>query len=98
MRYILLLAPLLAVVVAYQYVSHQIASGQNSVPLAAAPVTLKPIDPTSLMAPSFTLDSREIARLNGENIANQTRQFNQRMEDMRNYARNPAGWHGAPPF
>jgi hypothetical protein len=20
------------------------------------------------------------------------------MEDTRNYARNPAGWHGAPPF
>jgi len=97
MRYILLLAPLFAVVAGYQYVSHQIASGQVGVPLAA-PVTLKPFDPSSLVAPSFTLDSREIARLNGENIANQTRLFNQRMEDMRNYARNPAGWHGAPPF
>jgi len=98
MRYILLFAPLFAVVAAYQYVSHQIASGQVGVPLAAAPVTLKPFDPSSLAAPSFTLDKREIARLNGENIANQNRLFRQRMEDMNNYARNPAGWHGAPPF
>ncbi len=33
----------------------------------------------------------------GANIAAQTQQFNNRMEDMRNYARNPAAWHGPPP-
>ena len=27
----------------------------------------------------------------------QNQQFNRRMEDMRNYARNPGGWHGVPP-
>jgi hypothetical protein len=98
MRFVLLLLPMLAIGAAYQYVSRQIASGQTGVPFAAAPVTLKPIDPNSLMGSSFSIDGREMARLNGENIANQTRLFNQRMEDMRNYARNPAGWHGAPPF
>jgi hypothetical protein len=46
----------------------------------------------------FKFDSQEIGRLNAQNIANQTRLFNQRMEDQRNYARNPAGWHGRPPF
>jgi hypothetical protein len=98
MRFVLLLVPMLALGAAYQYVSRQIASGQIGVPFAAAPVTLKPIDPSVLMAPPFVLDNQEIQRLNGQNIVNQNRLFNQRMEDLRNYARNPAGWHGAPPF
>jgi hypothetical protein len=38
-----------------------------------------------------------MARMNGENAANQIRAFNDRMQDMRNYANNPAGWHGMPP-
>jgi|HubBroStandDraft_3_1064219.scaffolds.fasta_scaffold229925_2 hypothetical protein len=97
MRFVLLLLPMLALVAAYQYVSRQIASGQTSGPFVGTPVTLKPIDPNSLMGSSFSLDSREMERLNGENIVNQTRLFNQRMEDMGNYARNPAGWHGMPP-
>jgi hypothetical protein len=97
MRFVLLLLPMLALVAAYQYVSRQIASGQTSGPFVGTPVTLKPIDPNSFMG-SFSVDSREMERLNGENIANQTRLFNQRMEDTRNYDRNPAGWHGAPPF
>ena len=33
----------------------------------------------------------------GANIAAQTQQFNNRMEDLRNYGRNRAGWHGPPP-
>jgi hypothetical protein len=33
----------------------------------------------------------------GANVAGQTQQFNNRMEDLRNYARNPAAWHGPPP-
>jgi hypothetical protein len=94
MRFVLLLLPMLALAAAYQYVGRQITSGQTSVPFVGMPVTLKPIEPNSFMAPSFSLDSREMERLNGENIANQTRLFNQRMEDTRNYARNPAGWHG----
>lgn len=99
MRYVLLLLPLLAVGMAYQYVSRQIVSGVGGVgvPFAAPgkPMTLRPLDP---MRPPFVLDSRELARLNGQSIANQTTRFNQRIEDVRNHARNPAGWHGAPPF
>jgi hypothetical protein len=98
MRYVLLLAPMLMLSAAFHYVSHQIASGQSGITFPASPVTLAPIDQNALMGSSFNIDSRQIARINGENIANQTRLFNQRMEDMRNYARNPAGWHGAPPF
>jgi hypothetical protein len=98
MRYVLLLAPMLMLSAAYHYVSHQIASGQSGITFSASPVTLTPIDQNALMGPRFSIDSREIARINGENIANQTRLFNQRMEDIRNYAHNPAGWHGAPPF
>jgi hypothetical protein len=98
MRYVLLLAPMLMLSAAFHYVSHQIASGQNGINFPASPVTLTPIDQSALIGPRFSLDSREMARINGENIVNQTRLFNQRMEDMRNYARNPAGWHGAPPF
>ena len=99
MRYVLMLVPLLAVGLAYQYVSRQIvvtASGVG-VPFAAAgePMTLKSLEP---MRPPFVLDSRELARLNGQSIANQTTRFNQHMEDIRNYARNPAGWHGRPLF
>jgi hypothetical protein len=78
MRFVLLLLPMLALAAAYQYVSRQIASGQTSVPFVGTPVTLKPIDPNSFMG-SFSVDSREMERLNGENIANQTRLFNQRM-------------------
>jgi hypothetical protein len=98
MRFVLLLLPIITLFAAFQYVSRQIASGQTAIPFAGTAVTLKPIDPNSVMGPSFSFDSREKERLNGENIANQTRLFNQRMEDMRNYAKNPAGWHGAPPF
>jgi len=98
MRYVLLLLPLFAISAAFHYVSHQLASGQTGVPFVGEPVTFKPIDPSALMGSQFTIDSRESGRLNGENIANQTRLFNQKMEDIRNYARNPAGWHGAPPF
>jgi hypothetical protein len=97
MRFVLLLVPMIALLAAYQYVTRQIASGSSASLFAGTPVTLKPIDPNSWMGSQFSLDGREIERLNGENIANQNRQFNQRMEDMRNYARNSAGWHGMPP-
>jgi hypothetical protein len=97
MRFVLLLLPMIALAAAYQYVTRQIASGQAATPFVGTPVTLRPIDPNSLMGSQFSIDSREIERLNGENITNQTRQFNQRMEDMRNFAGNPAEWHGMPP-
>lgn len=98
MRYVLMLVPLLAIGLAYQYVSRQIAVSVSGVgvPLAAPgePVTLRPLEP---MRPPVMLDSRELARLNGQSIADQTTRFNNRMEDIRNYGRNPAGW-SRPPF
>ena len=98
MRFVLVLVPLLAVGLAYQYVSRQIAVSVAGVgvPFAAPgePVTLRPLEP---MRPPVMLDSRELARLNGQSIADQTTRFNNRMEDVRNYGRNPAGW-SRPPF
>jgi hypothetical protein len=97
MRFMLLLVPAVAVGAAYHYVEQRIASGANPVLFPAAPVTLTAINPDSLKS-EFTFDPREEQRWNGDRIANQTRLFNQHMEDIRNYANNPAGWHGAPPF
>jgi hypothetical protein len=98
MRYILLLVPFIAIAAAYQYVKQEIASGLPRVSLPQSTVTLTPIDPEKILGTGFKFDEQEMQRLNGQNIINQNRLFNQRMEDMRNYARNPAGWHGAPPF
>jgi hypothetical protein len=97
MRIMLLLVPAVAVAAAYHYVERQIASGPNLVQFPAAPITLTPINPDGLKS-GFTFDPREAQRWNGDRIANQTRLFNQHMEDIRNYGSNPAGWHGAPPF
>jgi hypothetical protein len=98
MRYILLLVPAIALTAAFWYVQHEITSGLPSVSLPQSPVTLTPIDPEKIFGSGFKFDEQEMQRLNGQNIANQNRLFNQKMEDMRNYARNPAGWRGAPPF
>ena len=98
MRYILLLVPFIVLTAAYQYVNHQITSGLPSVSLPQAAVAFQPFDPNKIWGAGFKIDEQEIQRLNGQNIVNQNRLFNQKMEDMRNFARNPAGWHGAPPF
>lgn len=98
MRYILLLVPFIAIVAAYRYVEHEISSGQMRISLPQAAVTLPPFDPNKIPGVGFRFDEQEMQRLNAQNIVNQNRLFNQKMEDMRNYARNPAGWHGAPPF
>jgi hypothetical protein len=98
MRFVLILVPLLAVGLAYQYVSRQIAVSASGVgvpfPAPGQHVALKPLGP---MMPPVVLDSRELARLRGQSIANETTRFNNRMEDVRNYGRNPAGW-SRPPF
>ena len=61
-----------------------------------SPVVLTMPDPKNWPGAGFTLDP---SLRNGwsQSIVQQTRQFNNRMEDMRNYASNPAGWRGAPP-
>ena len=96
MRYILLLVPVLMLSAAHQYVSRQIASGQIGTPFASSAVTFKPIDPTA-SDQGFDHQSPTAKPQRAEHRQPE-RLFNQRMEDMRNYARNPAGWHGAPPF
>jgi hypothetical protein len=98
MRYVLLLLPIVAISAAYQYVRHEITSGLPGVSLPQSGVSFAPIDPERTFGAGFKVDEQEMQRLNGQNIVNQNRLFNQKMEDMRNYARNPAGWHGAPPF
>ncbi len=79
----------------YQQVMAKVSSGRPGVTLPTAPAWSQITPPNLNMG--FKIDGQEIRRWNGQNIVNQTRLFNQRMEDQRNYARNPAGWHGAPP-
>ena len=96
MRIVLLLVPLLAIGVAYQYVRHEITSGQPRIALPQAPTVLAPFD-WSKANRGFTIDPKELQRINGENIARQIQENNRRMQDFAAYARNPAGWHGMPP-
>jgi hypothetical protein len=97
MRFVLLLVPMIALVAVYQYVKHEIALGQPSVSLPQTPGLFAPIDPDKTPGSQFKIDDQDIQRSMAAGIDAQNRQFNQRMEDMRNYARNPAGWHGVPP-
>jgi hypothetical protein len=64
---------------------------------ASPPLNVTMPDPKTWQGVGFTL-SPGMQNGWGQTVAAQTRQFNNRMEDMRNYARNPAGWRGAPPF
>jgi hypothetical protein len=61
-----------------------------------SPVVLTTPDPKTWPGAGFTVNP---GMQNGwsQTAVQQTQSFNNRMEDMRNYARNPAGWHGAPP-
>ncbi|MGA8612624.1 MAG: hypothetical protein WB760_13040 [Xanthobacteraceae bacterium] len=61
------------------------------------PAVFAPIDPEKTLGSQFKIDDQDIVRSMAAGIDAQNRQFNQRMEDMRNHARNPAGWHGVPP-
>ena len=58
MRYILLLVPAIALTAAYQYVSHEIASGLPRASLPQASVPLAPIDPEKILGSGFKLDQR----------------------------------------
>jgi hypothetical protein len=80
----------------YQYVVQQVTSGRPSVSLPQASSAWPSIGSTNLGS-GLKFDDREMRRFTGAGIARQTQQFNQRMEDLRNYGRDPAGWHGAPP-
>src|ERR1700683_15574 len=98
MRYILLLVPFIAIAAAYQYVNHVITSGQPLVSLPQSAVTFPPFDPNKILGLGFKIDEQEMQRSKTQNIVNQNRLLNQKMEDIRAFARTRAGWHGAPPF
>ena len=85
---------------ANQYVIKQITSGELRADLPqAAPVVAGPIDWTKTQVGLPTGMSEDIKRWNVENLANQNRESQRRMEDMAAYMRNPtgSGWHGLPP-
>jgi hypothetical protein len=88
----------------YDMVMQKVASGDNAARFAVGkPVTA---DWTAMnryveqhdaeFNSEFSPD--RMARINGEAAADRIREFNNRQQDISNYARNPAGWHGAPPF
>jgi hypothetical protein len=96
MRVILLLLPALALGAAYQYVQHEIASGGSRITLPQTSTVLAPFD-WSKANIGMKIDTKELQRLNSENIVRQIEANNRRMQDFAAYARNPAGWHGMPP-
>ena len=101
MRFVLLLVPVLVVTLAYQYVRHEITSGQASIALPqTAPILSTPIDWSKQkfgFGPQF--DAKNMQRINGENFARQNQESRRRMQDSAAYIRNPTGigWHGMPP-
>jgi hypothetical protein len=97
MRFVLLLLPLIALAAAFQYVKHGISVGQPRVSWPQTSAAFAPIDPSQTLGSQFKIDDQDIQRSMAAGIDAQNRQFSQRMEDLRNYARNPAGWHGMPP-
>jgi hypothetical protein len=97
MRLVLMLLPLIAVAAAFQYVKHEISLGQSRISLPQTPAAFAHIDPNQTFGSQFKIDEQDIERSVAAGMDAQNRQFNQRMEDMRNYARNPGGWHGVPP-
>lgn len=80
----------------YDYVARQIASPDIS---ARIDFHGTPVPPPDLSAINQMMAKPVPGVPDGfaSSIATQNQQFNDRMEDLRNYARNPAGWHGAPP-
>jgi hypothetical protein len=80
----------------YRQVMTKVSSGRPGVTWPSGPAWAHITPPNLNMG--FKFDGQELRRSNAQNIVNQTRLFNQRMEDQRNFARNPAGWRGAPPF
>jgi hypothetical protein len=83
---------------AYDVVGQKVQAGTTPEQLGfhPSPVVLQTPDPKIWSGGGLTLDP---GLRNGwaQTIVQQTRDFNNRMEDMRNYGRNPAGWHGPPP-
>ena len=80
----------------YDDVQRKIAAGQDAAKLG--------FQTSAVPTPDFSTTLQHLGKPLpdfqnnlGANAAQQTRQFDEHMQDLRNYARNPAGWHGAPP-
>jgi hypothetical protein len=85
---------------AYEQVKQKITSGDFGAPRdfgASAPVQWPKLGDAALGA-NFQFDQAAAQRGIAAGIVSRTQQDLRHMEDLRNYGRNPAGWHGAPPF
>jgi hypothetical protein len=87
---------------AYEDVRHQIASGNFGSPIelgSMKPVSFSKIDVSKLgVGSDFNFDNASMKRAMVSGWNSQIQQNNNRMQDIAAYSRNPAGWHGAPPF
>ena len=84
---------------AYDSVKASIQTGMTPDQLGfhdASPVVLSMPDPSQWKGVALTLNPA--LQKNWASVDAQARRFETRMQDMRTYARNPAGWRGAPPF
>jgi hypothetical protein len=85
---------------AYEDVRHQIASRNFGSPFEVGsmkPISFSKIDASNL-GNKFNFDSSSMKRAMVSGWSSQIQQNNNRMQDISAYSRNPAGWHGAPPF
>ncbi len=93
------LAALNPIRAAYDTVKASIQTGMTPDQLgfhAASPLVLTMPDPNKWQGVALTLSPG--MQKGWATVDAQARQFNNRMQDMRTYARNPAGWRGAPPL
>lgn len=86
--------------VVYDYVVRQVTAPEDS----NARMERLGFHASPVLTPDFTAMQKlmvtplpPIQNNFGANIAAQNKQFNDHMEDLRNYGKNPAAWHGPPP-
>jgi hypothetical protein len=83
---------------AYDVVLAKVQTGMTpeELGLHSSPIVVAAPDPKNWPSVGFTLGP---SMRNGwtQTLTAQTREFNNRMGDMRSYAGNPAGWRGPPP-
>jgi hypothetical protein len=85
---------------AFEDVMSKIASGEIGAPIkfnSATPVISGRLDPNLLKTRNFSLDI-DFKRAMAASIGAQISQQYNRSQALQAYGRNPAGWHGAPPF
>jgi hypothetical protein len=83
---------------AHQYVIKQVTSSEPRLALPQAPPLVSgPIDWSKMQVGLPAGMTEDIKRFNAENLDNQIRESQRRMQDMQAFARNPAAWHGMPP-